>query len=399
MTKAKKGKKINRVVRRRPGASGGNTIQTDVHYTTARQLHEEEGWTYAKIAALTIFNCTRQAVGKLLNGGLPSLLAVDDDDDENDGATSSPAIRRRQKLTGTIAKQKKVVFRRTNNLTPTGKASRAKKKRFVVIKFPTVAAISAEMQRKWKIKVSPATTRRDLEAVGMVSLRRPLAASSYEGDDEARLEFVTAELRKPLRDLQNIWFFDESNVIGEETGPGASRQWVEAGTAPEPRSRSNGTENQVTVLGVIGYNYRKIILYKGKRDSESFIAKLEEMNVHGDAAAITAELPQGARVSFYFDGATYHWSQKVRDWAANMGLAVRDKPPARASEMNPIENMWALCKAEVWKRKPCDAGEVAAAMLDVFNNIPVDTVNNLVLSYRNRLTAIKEAGGARVTAY
>ena len=384
-------------VRRRPGASGGNTIQTDVHYTTARQLSEEEGWTYAKIAALTIFNCTRQAVGKLLNGGLPSLLAVDDDDDENDGAATSPAIRRRRKLTRTVARQTKTVFRRTKKLTPTGKASRAKQQKFVVVKHPSAAAIGVQMDNKWNIKVSPSTTRRDLEAIGMVSRVRPKAPTFFEGDEAERLAFAKKQLRLPKRNTNGIMFADECNVKGEQQGPSVRRQWVDAGAAPEPLPRSNGTENQVTVFGVIGLNYRNIRVFKGKRNSATFIKMLDEMNIPCDAASLQAST--GNDASLYLDGATYHWSKEVREWAAAQGLVVRDKPPARMSEANPIENMWALCKAEVWKNLPCDAGEVADAMIKVFNEIPVDTVNNLVLSYRNRLTAITEADGARVTTY
>ena len=67
--------------------------------------------------------------------------------------------------------------------------------------------------------------------------------------------------------------------------------------------------------------------------------------------------------------------------------------PARSPDLNPIEHFWAIFKRAVFAKRISNLAEMKAEILRVFESIPQSTVDNLVLSFPKRISALRASKG------
>jgi hypothetical protein len=70
--------------------------------------------------------------------------------------------------------------------------------------------------------------------------------------------------------------------------------------------------------------------------------------------------------------------------------------PSNSPDLNPIENMWSVVKRNVEKRRPNNLKELEAFMIEEWDNIPEETISNLVDSMKTRCEAVIEINGERI---
>jgi len=58
--------------------------------------------------------------------------------------------------------------------------------------------------------------------------------------------------------------------------------------------------------------------------------------------------------------------------------------PSNSPDLNPIENLWSIVKRNVEKRMPRNLEDLERMMVEEWNNIPDETIINLVKSMKNR---------------
>jgi len=61
--------------------------------------------------------------------------------------------------------------------------------------------------------------------------------------------------------------------------------------------------------------------------------------------------------------------------------------PSNSPDLNPIENMWQIMKNNVEKRMPQNTDELMRFMVEEWDAIPQEVVNNLVSSMQSRCKA------------
>jgi len=103
---------------------------------------------------------------------------------------------------------------------------------------------------------------------------------------------------------------------------------------------------------------------------------------------------QDADLIFQQDNASIHTSVYSKWWMNTHGFHILDWP-AHSPDFNPIENLWDIVDTHVRKRKnkPTNMDELAAAVVEEWNNLPIETIHNLIESMMRRVQAGIDAKG------
>jgi len=88
------------------------------------------------------------------------------------------------------------------------------------------------------------------------------------------------------------------------------------------------------------------------------------------------------------DGAPCHCSKAVKQFAAENSLATLDCP-GNSSDLNPVENLWAIVKIKVADKQPSSAGTLNQAIKEVWvKEIRKDYYEKLISSMLQRIQAV-----------
>ena len=91
-----------------------------------------------------------------------------------------------------------------------------------------------------------------------------------------------------------------------------------------------------------------------------------------------------------------HTSCVAKNFIAENGIQVIDWP-SNSPDLNPIENVWHIIKNNVEKRMPKDTDELKRFMVEEWDAISEETVNNLILSMKKRCELVLEENGDRIS--
>lgn len=103
-------------------------------------------------------------------------------------------------------------------------------------------------------------------------------------------------------------------------------------------------------------------------------------------------LPPTATIYLVYDHAACHRSKMAKDFMAEHHLESAELP-ARCPELNVIECLWALYKAEVRRSKKED--RLRTLVCRVVKRFSQDTITNLVRSFGGRLVKMMQAEGGK----
>ncbi len=92
-------------------------------------------------------------------------------------------------------------------------------------------------------------------------------------------------------------------------------------------------------------------------------------------------------VIYQQDNCSIHKSNYVKWWMGSNEFDVLDWP-SRSPDINPIENLWDIVDSRVRKRSesPKSLEELASAVIEEWNNIPLDILHNLYESMPRRIS-------------
>jgi len=148
--------------------------------------------------------------------------------------------------------------------------------------------------------------------------------------DEEQREAFRGHLRELVKDEGvELWFGDETGIEGD---PRPRRRWIQRGK--KGRVTKNGDHVRMNVCGIVAPRTGEAFLCEFTHsDSETFQAFLDEANEH---IAFGRE-----RQILVLDNASWHKSKRLR-WGRFEPLFL----PPYSPDLNPIERLWLLIKAE-----------------------------------------------------
>ena len=140
--------------------------------------------------------------------------------------------------------------------------------------------------------------------------------------------------------------------------------------------------DKVMVFGGISWKYNTpLISLKGNINAEGYIENcIERSNlIAGMNAAYGVN-----QWKLMQDGAPIHTCKETMGYLRDK-CSILESWPANSPDLNPIENLWAIMKDRVEQVEPSD----------VWNNLEVSTIHNLINSVPERLNAVVLNGGAQ----
>jgi hypothetical protein len=82
-----------------------------------------------------------------------------------------------------------------------------------------------------------------------------------------------------------------------------------------------------------------------------------------------------------------HLSKKAQNWKVDNQIN-RLSWPSQSPDLNPMENVWAVLKANVSKYKPASAKELVRVIKKEWKSLDPTFAKNLVISMQNRISSI-----------
>lgn len=262
-------------------------------------------------------------------------------------------------------------------------------------RYPSARSIGKE------IGASKSTVLRDLHASGLVPRVRKWSPSEDSMVQQNRLKFSRKHNTASDSKLKQIIFTDEHRVSTNYSGK--RLQWVIKGRKPCRRERKNiRNAESFMIWGAIGFNYRKLVLLKAAprprfargrpKRGEVRPAKEGSFKVNGKVylekclkPLIEEVVAKRRKCCIQYDGARPHIEKNVMAFLRNSGIPFIDDWPSYSPMLNPIEQLWPHLNEKIAEYNPTTEQELEEATIKAWQCLPQKLLNNLVLSFRNKL--------------
>lgn len=348
------------------------------------------GSSYAELAKQ--FNVSKNTIGVILRSY-----------DEHGNLTQPQRVRNLQ-----TAFQKKIKVRR-NMMKRYAKATCVKGgRKFVKHGSARCIREAALIDPKNPVKKSVRTIQRDLKAAGLKCLVRKKCSSLKPQHVSARLKFSQTFKQKykyayqTWNDRTNMFkkivFSDEHTCTGNDHS--LRTMWVEHRRDVVPREVGNPfNTKRMMIWAAIGYNYKSelVTFDVNKKNPETEKKYTQTQHTYHRRCLIGTGVMQKCfdeKLLFMQDGSKTHTANKCKDYIARKGVRLIDNWPAHTPRLNPIEKVWDLLDQKI-----SDMGQVTSVeelernIRKAWKDIPLETINNYVLSFEQSLKECRAAKG------
>lgn len=190
----------------------------------------------------------------------------------------------------------------------------------------TLIKLHGYLKDLWKKPFGYTTLREYVDRLGFVQV---FPRSWPENQDEqARFEFIV-KLKKTMQDQKNeVWFCDETGVIGD---PRPRRRWTIMGS--RPRVPFTGAHIRQSVIGAVHPQSGELeALIVPQVDRDVFQVFLDGFS--------KATVQRGKNIILVLDNASWHKTKSL-NWHNIIPMFL----PTYSPDLNPIERLWAVIKA------------------------------------------------------
>lgn len=261
-----------------------------------------------------------------------------------------------------------------------------------VEKNPKIHATSLaqELAERSQIVVHPRTITRALNNEGYrcrIPRKKPLIS---EKNRKLRLEFANKHRDKGLEFWKLVLFTDESkyNVFGYD---GKAKVWRKPNTALQPKNIVSTVKHgggSVMVWGAIAASgVGNLVFVEGNMDRLQYKRILE----HNLQPSVD-KLNLGASWIFQQDNDPKHTAKIVKDWLLYYAPRQLHSPP-QSPDLNIIEHVWEILDRKIRKHAITSAELLKEKLMEEWQNISVEELENLAASMPRRLQAVIDANG------
>jgi transposase len=201
--------------------------------------------------------------------------------------------------------------------------------------LPTTAAIINVIKEWWGIRYTVPGLNKWLHKHGF-SYRKPTGVP-HKFSTEAQLAFIAAygQLKQDAGDEEPILFIDG---VHPTQGTKLAYGWMRAGKGAK-QVETSGSRTRLNLMGAV--NLAAL--------DKTVIKEYDKINSHNIARffiAIRETYPIQQKLHIVLDGAGYHRSEQVKEWAYLLNIELHFLPPY-SPNLNPIERLWKVMNERV----------------------------------------------------
>lgn len=201
--------------------------------------------------------------------------------------------------------------------------------------LPTTAAIINVIEEWWGIRYTVPGLNKWLHKHGF-SYRKPVGVP-HKFSAEAQQAFVAAyeQLKRDAGDDEPVLFIDG---VHPTQGTKLAYGWMPVGKGAK-QVETSGSRTRLNLMGAINLTAL----------DKTVIREYDKINSHNIARffiAIRETYPIQQKLHIILDGAGYHRSEQVKEWAYLMNIDLHYLPPY-SPNLNPIERLWKVMNEQV----------------------------------------------------
>ena len=236
------------------------------------------------------------------------------------------------------------------------------------------------------------TIRKLLRGKGLVPKVSERGKEIAERNKKLRVKFAQRHTNWTINDWRRVVFSDEATLYPKRSQ--TCVRWIRAGTPSAPPLEDNLRTKSINVWCYINYDGTgEIFRFQGTMRKESYRDMLEDHMLD----ALEDPHQPGKRLIFMQDGASYHTSGYVINWLRQKKVNYLSWP-AQNPDLNPVENVWATIREELFKRrdKIKNNSDLWAQTRDIFHSLTLVYIRSLYHSMPERLESIIKSNGNRI---
>ncbi len=234
-------------------------------------------------------------------------------------------------------------------------------------------------------KVTKATISNTLHRHGLKSCSARCVPLLKPVHVQARLKFAREHLDDPEEDWENVIWSDETKI--ELFGKNSTcRVWRRKNAELHPK-------NTIPTVKHGGGNIMLWGCFSAKGPGRLICVK-ERMNGAMYRDILSENLLPSARALkmkrgwvFQHDNDPKHTARATKEWLRKKHFKVLEWP-SQSPDLNPIENLWRELKVRVAQRQPQNITALEEICMEEWVKIPATVCENLVKTYRKRLTSV-----------
>ena len=225
------------------------------------------------------------------------------------------------------------------------------------------------------------------------SFIKPRSVQKLDEDQmSVRLHFANLILNDNADILEYIVFSDESRFCNS---PDSLLMWRKKDDFSEITTISySKTIIRTMAWGAIGLNFKSQLYFHDKGvNTDAYIRCLYDSHVFEDLDQIYGK----GKYIFMQDGATCHTADKTIIELITNCRILHGWPP-NSPDLNPIEMLWSYMKRRLERMERANSlKELQDQLTQLWDEIPMSTINKLVLSFKYRLEMCKKIGGRTIS--
>ena len=245
--------------------------------------------------------------------------------------------------------------------------------------FITSKQLSAELEDRMSVQVTPRTVRRNLCALGYKNgLPRNVPALT----SKAKARRVQFARENADTDWEVVFFSDETTI---QLNANMTCAWYKTGSRPtNPTSRFN--RKLMFWSAVSTWSKFELVEIEGTMTAAKYVDLMR------DEFVPWVRRQKKGRWVFQQDNAPSHTARQSRAFFDDQNIEVLAWPPY-SPDLNPIENLWGLLKRRVDARKPKSVDELRVIAKEEWAGISMEAVRNSIKSVPSRLMDVIELKG------